>query len=355
MASLLCPLPARSELVRGKSPDLARTTPRLSVVIVNYRQWENTAALVRQVRGTGCARRGDVEVMLVDNHSPPHPLLRRLRRWPEVSLRRWGRNRGFARAVNEGCRLSRGEWFLLLNPDVSVTAEFIEGVLHLADRLAATEPDAGIVGFRLRDGDGGEQLSCGSFPTLAGTLAGLAVPRARRKYGACKAQELCRVPWVTGCCLLVRGDCWRDLGGFAEEFFLYYEDVDLCRRAQARGWSVWHEPRLAAVHYSPLHRREVPDSLRLVIRHSLLTYAARHWRRWEFRLLAGIVHLESWARRLWAWWRKDAEGVRVFQELSALAADLTSGDSRAARRRLHRTVRTHEEAAPCGLASPIPA
>jgi GT2 family glycosyltransferase len=353
MALLSSLSPARSRLDRRESPEISRAVPGLSVVIVNYRQWENTAALVQQVRATACARRGEVEVMVVDNHSPPHRLMRRLRRWPEVSLRRWGRNRGFARAVNEGCRLSRGQWFLLLNPDVQVTPEFVQGALNLARSLDATEPDTGIVGFRLCNADGSDQLSCGSFPTLAGTLARLALPRARRKYRSATASERCRVPWVTGCCLLVRGDCWRDLGGFDESFFLYYEDVDLCRRAWAQGWSVCYEPRLAAVHHSPLHGRTIPASLRLVIRHSLLTYAARHWRRWEFRALARIVRLESWARRLPAWWRKDASEYAVFQELSNLAADLSDGERDRARHRLHRAVRAREEAAACGLASPV--
>ena len=48
-----------------------------------------------------------------------------------MSLRRWGRNRGFARAVNEGCRLSRGRWLLLLNPDMSLSDDFLDGVLTL--------------------------------------------------------------------------------------------------------------------------------------------------------------------------------------------------------------------------------
>src|SRR5207247_751778 len=82
--------------------------------------------------------------------------------------------------------------------------------------------------------DGTPQLSSGSFPTLPGTLAGLARPRAQRKYRAMSASGRAHVPWVTGCCLLVRRDCWRDLEGFAEDFFLYYDDVDLCRRASAR-------------------------------------------------------------------------------------------------------------------------
>ncbi len=324
-------------------------TPRLSIVIVNYFQWENTAALVRQLRRTPQMRRGEVEVVVVDNHSPPHRLAQVLRRCPGVSLRRWGRNRGFARAVNEGVRLSRGRWCLLLNPDLSVTPEFIAGVLAVADELTAAEPRAGIIGFHLKNGDGSRQLSSGSFPSLPGTLAGLALPRARRKYREITAHTRCRVPWVTGCCLLVRRDCLRDVGGFDEEFFLYYEDVDLCRRARARGWSIWYDPSLYAVHHSPVHQRTMPPALRLITRHSLLAYSARHWPGWQFRLLTGIVRVEAWLRRSWARLRRDATNARLFNEMGALAADLARDDRESARRRLEHVAREQRYA----LVSPV--
>ena len=323
--------------------------PRLSVVIVNYCQWENTAALVRQLRRSPAMRGGAVEIVIVDNHSPRHKLARQLRRWPGVSLRRWGRNRGFARAVNEGARLSRGDWFLLLNPDMSLSEGFLEGVVALANELSGQDDRAGVVGFRLRNSDGTPQLSSGSFPTLPGTLAGLARPRAQRKYRAMSASGRARVPWVTGCCLLVRRDCWRDLEGFAEDFFLYYEDVDLCRRARARGWSIWFEPGLHAVHHNPMHARVVPPALRVVTRHSLLTYGARHWPGWQVRLLAMIILMESWARRLWAWWRKDAAAADIFRELTTLVADLWRNSARSARRRLRRVVADHARS----LVSPV--
>jgi GT2 family glycosyltransferase len=276
--------------------------------------------------------------VVVDNHSPPHRLVRRLRRWRGVSLRRWGRNRGFARAVNEGCRLSQGRWLLLLNPDLTIPDGFLEGALSLAQRLAAEDPRAGIVGFQLRNTDGSRQWSCGFFPSLARTLAGLALPRARRKYRPLRARERCRVAWVTGCCLLVRRDCLLDLNGLDDAFFLYYEDVDLCRRAQSRGWSVWYEPAFRVVHHRPLHGRPVSRHLRFFTRHALLTYASRHWPRWQFRILAGIVRTEAWLRRLGARWRGDARAARLFGQLNRLAGEMVTGRTREARCRLNRCI-----------------
>lgn len=310
------------------------------MVIVNYCQWGNTGQLIRQLRSAPCAQAGKVEVVVVDNHSPSHPLIRWLRRCPGVSLRRWRKNQGFARAVNEGCRLSRGEWYLLLNPDVRLPDHFLEGVFAARDRLANEDPRTGVIGFQLRHGDGSRQFSCGAFPTLVGTVSGLALPRARRKYLPLRGRRRCRVPWVTGCCMLLRRECLRQLGGFDESFFLYYEDVDLCRRARANGWSVWYEPELRVVHQRPLHTRQVSLPLRWMTRHALLTYAAKHWPRWQVQVLAAMVRVEAWCRSRWARWRGDARRADRYAGLGALAADLARGNHRAARRKLIKTIRS---------------
>jgi hypothetical protein len=149
---------------------------------------------------------------------------------------------------------------------------------------------------------------------------------------------------VSGCCLLIRKDCFDAIAGLDNDFFLYYEDVDLCRRARARGWTVWHEPHLRVVHHQPLHRRRVPPVLRLVVRHSLLTYAARHWPRWQFRVLAGIVRLEGWVRGLLSRCRRDRPGSVMAGEQAALAVEMARGDFHAGRRRLARAIRRQERA-----------
>ncbi len=310
--------------------------PRLSVVVVNYRQWQETETLARHLQDSASLQRGDAEIVIVDNHSPRHPLVKRLRRQPNVSLRRWQQNRGFACAVNEGCRLSQGDWFLLLNPDMTPSDGFLDGVVALLDEL---EPNAGIVGFHLRDSDGARQLSVGPFPTLTSTLARMVLPRSRRKYHALRTAKRCRVAWVTGCCMLVRRDCLRDLGGLDEDYFLYYEDVDFCRRAQERGWTVWYEPNLAVVHHHPLHQRAVPAALRMVTRHSLMTYAAKHWPDWQFRLLTRIIATEAGVRRLAAWWSGDAHQARLFATLGDLCKDMRADDAATAQARIAQTLR----------------
>jgi GT2 family glycosyltransferase len=322
---------------------LGTLTPRLSIVVVNYHHWEETASLVRQLRASPALRRGDAEVIVVDNNSPRHPSRNRLRRLPGVSLRCWRRNRGFARAVNEGCRLARGDWLLLLNPDVTLGRDFLESALRWAERRALEEPRLGLIGFRLLNPDGTAQPSTGPYPTFVGTLAGLTLPRRLRKYSLLSPNAAGAVDWATGCCLLVRRVCWEQLGGFDPAYFLYYEDVDLCRRAQRAGWLTEFAPSPCAVHHYPLHARPVPPYLRVVTRHALLTYARKHWPRWQVRLLGAIVRTEARLRIMAARRRGDAYAAAVFGELRRLTLEVVAGDVGRAERRLRRVVYREEQ------------
>jgi GT2 family glycosyltransferase len=327
-----------SAVLRAKPrPPKHLPEPLISVVIVNFRQWDNTVALTNQLDAADCMRAGQAEVVLIDNDPDPHPLRRCVRGWAGVSLRCFNRNRGFARAVNEGCRRARGQWLLLLNPDVRVPEEFLDRVLESAERLTASDPRVGIVGFQLRHADGSRQGSTGPFPTLANVLAGLLRPRSRRRCQPLRGPRRQPAPWVTGCCLLVRRECWEALGGFDEDFFLYYEDVDLCRRARAAGWSVWYEPAVRVTHFLPLHTRSVPAPLRVMTRHALLTYAAKHWSGRQFRMLGWVVWAEAWLRQGLALARGQTDAAGHFTRLRALAGDLLNGRGLRARFRLLRS------------------
>jgi GT2 family glycosyltransferase len=326
--------PVRTEFALGRAEPARRRVrvapPVLSVVIVNYRQWEFTERLVRQLANSHLIGRGQVEVVVVDNDSPRHSTRVRLRRLAGVSLRCLTRNRGFARGVNEGARLSRGDWFLLLNPDVTVDARFLDDVLTMTGRAEAR---VGIIGVGQRDPGGRVQGSAGVDPTLLDTLLSQLRPRDERKYRLPPARERRRVPWVTGCGLLVRRECFERLGGFDREFFLYYEDADLARRARAAGWDVCHEPSVSIVHHHPLHGREVSPRLRLMTRHALLTYARKHWPAGALLTLAGVVWLEALVR---AGFTRDRAARRAFRATRAVALDVaTANYARAYRRVWH--------------------
>ncbi len=311
--------------------------PLLSVVIVNYRRWEETAALIGQLLGKDSFHRERIEVLVVDNASPPHPLESRLQAEGRVRLLRLDRNRGFGAGVNAGFRQSRGRWLLVLNPDLSVSQDFLDYVCATAlnlDHEPETEPPVGVVGFRLWNRDGTPQPSTGFFPTLGKLLLGLIRPRSCRKYAVPRTQSRQRVPWVTGSCLLIRSECLRQLAGFDEEFFLYYEDVDLCLRAQEQGWVVCYEPAVQAIHLDPLQNRRPTAALWAITRHASLTYFRKHLRGSPFWLLGQIVRAEAWLRQRWAEWQGREDDAAVCRQLRGVCRDLMRHRPEVARQRL---------------------
>jgi GT2 family glycosyltransferase len=319
------------------APRHRSAAPHVSVVVINFCQWRNTDRVTRQLLDADVVSSGTADVIVIDNDSPPDPIQARLRRTQGVSLKQFDRNTGFARAANEGCRLSGGNWILLLNPDTAVPEGFLDQLEALCLSLEQEEPQAGVIGLSLLHADGSDQPSCGPPPTLTRTLTGLCLPRRLRKCRSIQASNRVAVPWVTGCGMLIRRTCWESLGGFDESFFLYYEDADFCRRAWDAGWSVWYEPSLRLTHFTPLHTRPVPPELRLMTRHALLTYAEKYWGRWRRKALACVVWTESVARRAKAYISRRPCGLHA--ELSGLARDWFSGRSLRARWRIRRAAR----------------
>ncbi|MFL5330426.1 MAG: glycosyltransferase family 2 protein [Gemmataceae bacterium] len=319
-------IPATRPHPRAAAP----ATTALSVIVVNYRRPDESISLCEQLDHSDAVRSGMAEVVVVDNDANP----KTLRHWAAgragISVHSLGCNRGFARAVNEGCQASHGQWLLLLNPDMHVPDEFVDKVLVAAEQIAEKDPNVGVIGFELRHADGTPQPSAGPFPTLANVVGGMIRSRPTRRCRI-KSSEAAAVPWVTGCCLLVRRSCWMELNGFDEDFFLYYEDVDLCRRARAIGWTVWFEPALQVRHDHPLHLRSVPAPMRLITRHALLTYAAKHWPKWQFRLLGRVVRSEARLRGLWSRIRGRVADAEHFFRLQRLVDDLIRSRSVRAR------------------------
>ncbi len=294
-------------------------TTSVAVVIVNFCQWRNTERLVRQLRRSILMRDRETAFAIVDNASPHDPAAERLRRFPDTRIVANLRNVGFAAAVNRGADLFASDWILLLNPDVSVPDGFLDDVRAAADRAERDDPSIGAIGFRLVDANGAPQASAGPFPTFSSTILGLLRPRASRKCRHYATDQPRDVDWATGGCLLVRRDCFRDTGGLDERYFLYYEDVDFCRRARAAGYTVRYDPSVTATHHSPLHGRRVPAAMRLVTRQALLAYADRHWSARERRWLKRIVRLEALTRRGQATIFGRREDAELYRRLGELA------------------------------------
>lgn len=228
---------------------------KLSIVILNY----ESAGLVREcIMGINAANIAPShEIIVVDNNSGDGVGGMLARSFPDVRFIGSSVNGGCAAGNNLGLLAARGEYVLILNPDIAVFPKAIETLVTFLDE----HPDTALVAPKLVNPDGTTQLSCFRFPdplipilrrTPLGNLS--AAQRRLRDYvlAGWDHTDTRTVDWVLGACMLVRMSAVERVGLMDERFFLYFEDVDWCRRFWAAGYKVYYHPASRMVHY---HRR----------------------------------------------------------------------------------------------------
>lgn len=190
----------------------------------------------------------------------------------EVFLKK---NVGFGKAANIGAQYARGTVLLFLNPDTVLLSS--DALDHLID--AVKKPKRGIVGAQLFDLRYRPELWSGgpepSFFRLVRKTIGCI-----RKNVFDKKKGNSLSDWVSGAVFSVRRETFLHLGGFDERFFLYFEDVDLCRRIRKAGFTVMHNSEAKILHKggaSFLHK----NGQKKYYRESQVLYFCKNRPRWE--------------------------------------------------------------------------
>ena len=234
--------------------------PAVSVVVVAHNSGVDLARCVASVRREVDRRGEGLDVVIVDNASVDGAA-EGLAAEPGVTVLRNDDNRGFGPAVNQGWRRARGQRVLLLNPDARLREGSLDPLLGALD----ADPAVALAAPRLFLADGRVQESPRNFYDLAAVLA-RRTPFGRLARGRVAARRHlppgdrpADVDWVTGAAMLLDRDAVPERGPFDERYFLYFEDVDLCRRLAAQGRSVRFAPDAAVDHdFAGGSRRQVP-------------------------------------------------------------------------------------------------
>jgi O-antigen biosynthesis protein len=212
--------------------------PTASVVVVSY----NTSGYIEAcIESLIALDYPDVEIIVVDNASTDGSAELIRRRFPSIELVELPDNKGFAGGASVGLYMAGGEIVATVNPDVVLDAGWMRAVAGSLRR-----EEVGIVGSRILYPDGKTLQHAGGivhYPLATTDHIG----RGEADHGQYNMAR--PVSFVTGAAMAMRRDAGRDLGFFDEEFFpLYYEDVDLCWRADKEGLTTLYQPDAVAYH-----------------------------------------------------------------------------------------------------------
>jgi GT2 family glycosyltransferase len=206
----------------------------LSIIIVSYKGWDRLIKCLEALNSFTCGR-FSIEVIVIDNRSDDNTIFEIEKRFSKFRFIHNEINGGFANGCNLGGKSAGGGYFLFLNPDTVASESEIEKLLTTAEQ----NPAFTILSCRQVSEKGKECIVTGPFPEL-NNLTGFqrAIFRRSKSEPENQKTEVSFPDWISGSVVLIRREMFQELKGFDEDFWMYFEDVDLCRRARDSGGKI---------------------------------------------------------------------------------------------------------------------
>ena len=227
---------------------------RISVIIVSYNSESFIEKCIVSVLKNLLT---NAEVIVLDNASTDKTLevLSKLKvKSEKLKVIESKINLGFAKGNNLASKEASGEYLFFLNPDTEIEKPIFDELLKFYEENA----DVGIVGPKLLMGNGEVQASVRKLPTVWGAFKEyiLGTKFAYSEYIP-NGNEPVEVEMVYGAAMLIKKDLFEKVGGFNEKYFLYYEDVDICKKIQKTGKKVYFYPGVSIKHLVGATRSEL--------------------------------------------------------------------------------------------------
>ena len=251
----------------------------VSVVIVNW----NTRDILQKCLTSIYEQDDDIEleVIVIDNASTDGSVEMVRKNFPRVSLIENSENRGFAAANNQGMKIAKGRYVLLLNSDTIILDNAISKTISFAD----THPEAAVIGCRVLNPDRTLQPTCFMFPSilnmlLSSTYLYKLFPKnkffGRELMTWWDRNDIREVDVVTGCFMLVRRDAIEQIGTMDERFFIYGEEMDWCYHFKQAGWKIIFTPTGEIIHFGGQSTRQKRCEMILRLRGSILLFMKKN-------------------------------------------------------------------------------
>lgn len=254
----------------------------ISTITVNYKTRDYLERMLESLFAHHTE--GGLEVIVVENGSgddlsPLHD------KYPSVVFLESKTNLGFAGGCNLGLSSAHGEFIVLLNPDIV----FTEPALYRIRDAMKSSPDIGIGGISLKNLDGTQQKCVWRFPTPMDQL--LVLFKLHHVFPSLRAMASWRmddfdysqdadVDQVMGAFFCIRKEVIDQIGPLDDGFFIWYEEVDYCRRAKTAGWQIHYFANISTKHKKGSSFDRVPTVTKQnVLRRSIRRYMRKHFGR----------------------------------------------------------------------------
>jgi len=232
---------------------MAPKNPDLSIIVVSYNTRKIThqclESIYKSFRSYKSKSSPSFEIILIDNASTKDDsaiyLAEYAKKHKNIVFVANTTNIGFGPGNNQGVRLAKGKYILLLNSDTVILKD---AVLRLFSFYQKNEKTKQFVGPKLFNRDMSPQASAAPFYTLPVVFGALFLRGDYWGLTRYSPRETRRVDWVSGAAIMTKKEYFEKVGGFDETIFMYMEEVDLLYRAKKRGMNTFFYPKAKIVH-----------------------------------------------------------------------------------------------------------
>ena len=204
-----------------------------SIIIINYKTADLTLNCVESLLNLNTSH--NCEIIVIDNNSQDNikEILESIDS-DKVKLIINDKNLGFAQANNIGAKLAKGKYLLFLNSDTEVK----EDIFTSAYNIFNNNPNVGLISPLIVDEQNNEQKNAyGGWPRLKNLIFNKLNKKIKND-----------IDWLSGCSLFIKKDLFKKINGFDENFFLYFEDIDLCKRASDLDYQCFLDRKTKVIH-----------------------------------------------------------------------------------------------------------
>jgi N-acetylglucosaminyl-diphospho-decaprenol L-rhamnosyltransferase len=278
----------------------------LSIVILNW----NVRDLLHRCLASLRSDRYVIEIIVVDNASHDDSVAMVRAKYPHAIVIANTENRGFTGGNNQGIAASRGRYVMVLNPDTEVLGDALDRLVMYLDE----HPAVGVTGPQLLNPDRSIQSSRRRFPTLATAffestwLQGVAPRRILTHYYMDDVPPATthEVDWLNGACTVFRREVLDRVGVYdAQNFFMYSEELDLCRRIKEASWQIVYLAEAQVVHYVGQSSDQAVAARHIHFQTSKVHY----YRKWHGAFQANLLRLFLLGQYLWQIGLEGVKGV----------------------------------------------
>lgn len=213
-----------------------------SIIIVTY----NSGDTIKNCLDSILKSEEAAEVIVVDNNSSDDTVRQVKEYKTKVRLIGQSSNAGFAKGNNLGASFAKGEYLVFLNPDTKILSKNDLGSIVTT---LIKHPEFGLIGPRLKRPNGQDQLTVRNLPTVFRAFCEYILGiKGSYDFYAPKSRELVSVESVVGACMVIKRDLFEKVGKFNEKYFLYFEDLDLCRSILKLDLKIGFLPKVTLEH-----------------------------------------------------------------------------------------------------------